>query len=115
MKRILNSIIVAVCAFTAGLAVACALYADGGKTKANKTEKEGNNEMENNNGKNRKNVTCTTAKGNEIKQQKTGKFDWNKKIRIKADKTAEVKPAIAYGVSGGALALAIIIALIVIL
>ena len=111
MKRILNSIIVAVCAFTAGLAVACALYADGGKTKANKTEKEGNNEME----KNRKNVTCTTAKGNEIKQQKTGKFDWNKKIRIKADKTAEVKPAIAYGVSGGALALAIIIALIVIL
>ncbi len=44
------------------------------------------------------------------------KFDWNKRIG-KSDKGTSdyVKPAIAYGASGGALALAIIIALIIIL
>ncbi len=44
------------------------------------------------------------------------KFDWNKRIG-KSDKVTSdyVKPAIAYGATGGALALSIAIALIVIL
>ena len=49
-------------------------------------------------------------------KKQTKKFDWNKRIG-KSDKGTSdyVKPVIAYGASGGALVLAIAIALIVIL
>ena len=51
-----------------------------------------------------------------VMEKQTKKFDWNKRIG-KSDKGTSdyVKPAIAYGASGGALVLAIAIALIVIL
>ena len=57
----------------------------------------------------------TTSKVTESNQRNSSKFCWNKIIRIKADKSAVVKPIIACGVTVGAFALAIIIALIVLL
>lgn len=113
MKRVLNSIIVSACAFTAGFAVAHALCADGNKAKTKQKGKV--NDMANNDGKRKAKNPCATEKATGGKQQNAGKFSWNKIIRIKADKTAVVKPAIAYGTVIGVFALAIIIALIVIL
>lgn len=57
----------------------------------------------------------TTVKATESNQQKSNKFCWNRIIRIKADKSAVVKPVVACSVTVGAFALAIIIALIVLL
>lgn len=109
MERVLNSIVVAVCAFAAGLAVAHTLRA--GDSKAKNKEKGKVNGMAKNEGKSKE----TPAKATESKQQNTGKSGWNRIIRIKADKTALVKPAIAYGASVGAFVVAVAIALIVLL
>lgn len=71
--------------------------------------------MANNDCESKEKITYAAEKATENEQQNTGKFGWNKIVRIKADKTAVVKPAVAYGVTVGAFAVAIIIALIVIL
>ncbi|HAY19544.1 MAG TPA: hypothetical protein DCY17_01710 [Clostridiales bacterium] len=57
----------------------------------------------------------TTAKATENTKQSSGESGWNRIIRIKADKSAVVKPAVACGVTVGAFAVAIIVALIVLL
>ena len=51
-----------------------------------------------------------------VMEKKKQKFDWNKRIGNSDKGTSDyLHPAIAYGASGGALALALLIALIVIL
>lgn len=49
-------------------------------------------------------------------EKKTQKFDWNRRIGNSDKGTSDyLHPGIAYGVSGGAFALALLIALVVIL
>ena len=70
MERVLNSIVVAVCAFAAGLAVAHTLRA--GDSKAKNKEKGKVNGMAKNEGKSKE----TPATATESKQQNTGKSSW---------------------------------------
>ena len=49
-------------------------------------------------------------------EKKTQKFDWNRRIGNSDKGTSDyLHPGIAYGVSGGAFALALLIAIVVIL
>lgn len=70
--------------------------------------------MADNRNQSKKKKARAAEKAAESRWQDTDRSGWNRIIRVRPDKTAVVRPAIAYPVVIGALALAILIAWIVI-